>query len=47
MGLTLDREYLRGFVGDPDIRSAAASVAKAHDDLKNKTGKGSGNFIWN
>ncbi|MDP2652541.1 MAG: glucose-6-phosphate isomerase [Candidatus Omnitrophota bacterium] len=46
MSLTLDREFLKGFVGQNDIDALASKIKKAHDDLHNKTGKGNDFLGW-
>ncbi|HPN88332.1 MAG TPA: glucose-6-phosphate isomerase [Candidatus Omnitrophota bacterium] len=46
MSLILDREYLKGFVANEDIRNLQARVETAHNDLNHKTGKGNDFLGW-
>ena len=40
MSISLDREYLKGYVSDADIARIKSRIKKVHDDLENKTGAG-------
>lgn len=46
MEITLDRHYLEGFVEDKDYEKLLPKIQKAHEDLENKTGKGSEFTGW-
>lgn len=46
MGLTLDRSNLKTVVTDKEMLGLEATVKKTHDDLENKTGKGSDYVGW-
>jgi len=46
MSISLDRENLKGFVEDKDLQGIVGKIEKAHNDLENKTGKGSEVTGW-
>ncbi|MBF0522775.1 MAG: glucose-6-phosphate isomerase [Candidatus Omnitrophica bacterium] len=46
MSLTLDKEYLKGFVSSEDLKLIAKDIEKAHEALEKKTGKGSEFTGW-
>jgi glucose-6-phosphate isomerase len=46
MSLALDTKYLKGFIKDKDINALESPIEKAHNDLINKTGKGSEFTGW-
>ena len=46
MEITLDRQYLKGYVEDKDYAAILPEIQKAHEDLENKTGKGSEFTGW-
>ena len=46
MQISLDRECLKGFVEQEDIDALLPEIEKAHNDLSNKTGKGSEYTGW-
>ena len=46
MGITLDKEYLKGFIEQQDLDEVKPSAEKAHSDLENKTGKGCDYVGW-
>ena len=46
MEITLDRQYLNGFIEAKDYKKLLPKIQKAHHDLENKTGKGAGLTGW-
>ena len=46
MEISLDRQYLKGYVGDKDYAGLLPAIKKAHENLENKTGKGSEFTGW-
>jgi len=46
MSIKIDRQYLEGFVSQSDIDALLPNIEKAHNDLINKTGKGSDFTGW-
>lgn len=46
MEITLDRQYLKGYVKDEDYKKILPEIQKAHEDLENRTGKGSEFTGW-
>ena len=46
MGISLNTDFLKGFVSDADIKAFAPAVDKAHKDLHNKTGAGNDFLGW-
>lgn len=46
MGISLDREYLKGFAEQKDIEAIANKIEKAHDDLEHKKGAGAEMTGW-
>jgi len=46
MEIKLDREYLKGYIEDKDYTDLLPAIQKAHEDLENKTGKGSEFTGW-
>ena len=46
MEITLDRQYLKGYIEDKDYEAILPEIQKAHEDLENKTGKGSEFTGW-
>ncbi len=46
MSITLNTDYLRGFVDNKEVHGLAAEIKKAHDGLHNKTGKGNDFLGW-
>jgi len=46
MDITLDRQYLQGFIEDKDYEAILPEIEKAHLDLENRTGKGSEFTGW-
>jgi len=46
MEITLDRQYLKGYVEDKDYAAILPEIQKAHEELENKTGKGSEFTGW-
>jgi len=46
MSISLNRDYLKGFVEDAGIEDMFSNIEKAHNDLENKTGQGSEFTGW-
>ncbi|MEI6437924.1 MAG: glucose-6-phosphate isomerase [Candidatus Omnitrophota bacterium] len=46
MGISLGTEYLKGFVNEAEIAAFGPAVAKAHQDLHQKTGAGNEFLGW-
>jgi glucose-6-phosphate isomerase len=46
MGIKLNTEYLKNFVSDAELKAMAPAVAKAHQDLHQKTGLGHDFLGW-
>jgi len=46
MEITLDRQYLKGYVEQKDYEALAPKIQKAHSSLENKTGKGAELTGW-
>jgi len=46
MEITLDRQYLEGYVKDEDYEKILPEIQKAHEALENRTGKGSEFTGW-
>jgi len=46
MEITLDRQYLKGYIEDKDYTAILPEIQKAHEDLENKTGKGAELTGW-
>ena len=46
MGIKLNTEYLKNFVSDAELKAMAPLVAKAHQDLHQKTGAGNDFLGW-
>ncbi len=46
MSISLNTEFLKGFVSQDEIKAMASPVAKAHKDLHGKTGAGSDYVGW-
>lgn len=46
MSITLNTDYLKGFINQNDLQSLSADVKKAHEGLHNKTGKGNDFLGW-
>ncbi len=46
MSMSLDKEFLKGFVSQKDIDGMRGAIEKAHNDLENKTGAGSEYTGW-
>ena len=46
MEIKLDRKNLKGFVEQKDYQAILPAIQKAHNDLENKTGKGSAVTGW-
>jgi len=46
MDITLDREYLKGFVEDKDYNQIVPEIERAHQQLETGTGKGSNFTGW-
>jgi len=46
MEITLDRQYLNGYIEDKDYSAILPEIQKAHEELENKTGKGSEFTGW-
>src|SRR3989338_4826740 len=44
--ISLDRANLKGFVEQKNLEEILPQIKKAHDDLENKTGKGSDYVGW-
>jgi glucose-6-phosphate isomerase len=46
MGITLNTDFLKGFVSEREIKGLALAVARAHQDLHQKTGDGHDFVGW-
>src|SRR3989338_4152814 len=46
MEIKLDRNNLKGFIEPKDYQAILPAIQKAHNDLENKTGKGSALTGW-
>ena len=46
MDITLDRQYLDGYIEEKEYTQLLPEIQKAHEDLENKTGKGSDFTGW-
>ncbi len=46
MSIKYDKSYLRGYVGENDLKKIFPKIKKAHDDLENKTGLGNDYVGW-
>jgi glucose-6-phosphate isomerase len=46
MEITLDRQYLKGYIEDKDYAKILPDIQKAHEALENKSGKGSELTGW-
>ncbi|MBF0569984.1 MAG: glucose-6-phosphate isomerase [Candidatus Omnitrophica bacterium] len=46
MGISLNTDFLKGFVSADEIKAMAPAVLKAHNDLHNKTGAGNDFVGW-
>jgi len=46
MDITLDRHYLKGYVEEKDYVELLPAIQKAHEDLENRSGKGSEFTGW-
>lgn len=46
MSISLDRDYLKGFVDSKDIEAISTKIEKAHNDLEQKKGAGSEMTGW-
>lgn len=46
MSISLDQQYLKGFIEQNDIDSVVSQLEKAHQDLENKTGAGNDFLGW-